>query len=224
MSRKLGKVVLIAGLLAAGLLNASSATANWTTNGGGFASFTADASKLAVTPVGGAVQGISCPRATLQVFLLGGSFSSGNAIATQGSPAFQQALGVDCRVVGQIAAVSCGTNAAFNATSYNPVGGVTMGSLTGVSCVIVKTSGACGNATTFTGGGITVTGSVTGTYGNTTQQLTVNTAGQSLSVSWSSTGCLQGTGTGTATGQLTNSSGTALVYSATGFFRMNITN
>jgi hypothetical protein len=221
MSRRLMKVCIAGALLIAALSGASSASATWDTNGsaGGTAfSGSAGSSKLAVSPVGGAVQGITCTQSTNTGSLFGPSLGSGNGIATV-VPVF----GGTCAVVGQTAAVKC-SSASLNAVAYASGTGTTTGSLTGVSCIVAKTSGACGNATTFTGGGITVTGSVNGSYVNSSGQLTISTSGQSLPTSWSSTGCLQGTGTGTATGQFTNGSGTALVYSVTGSFKPNVTN
>jgi hypothetical protein len=223
MSRGLLKACIAAALIVSALAGASSASANWTTNGsasGAAFSGSSGASKLAVTPVGGAVQGITCTSSTNTGLLLGPSLASGSTLA-----AVTLLFGGTCQVAGQTAAVKCTDLGGMLAgTAYNPATSVTTGTLTGVSCVVVKTSGACGNATTFTGGGITVTGSVSGTYGNTTQQLTVNTAGQNLAASWTSTGCLQGTGTGTATGQFTNASGTAAVYSVTSAFKPQVTN
>jgi hypothetical protein len=223
MSRRLMKVCIVGALLVSAFVGASSASASWTTNGspsGTAFTGTGGASKLAVTPVGGAVQGITCTNSSNSGKLLGTVLPDGLGIAKEIAPVFNGT----CQVAGQTAAVKCATTSTLSATAYNPATSVTTGTLSGVSCVIVKTSGACGNATTFTGGGITVTGSVSGTYGNTTQQLTVNTAGQSLGVSWSSTGCLQGTGTGTASGSFTNASGTALVYSTTSAFKPQVTN
>jgi hypothetical protein len=224
----------IAGALIAGALGgASPASANWTTNGSATGTaFTASSgtAKLTVTPVGAAAQGITCTTSSATGKLFGPSLASGNGIASV-TPAF----GGTCLVVGQTAAVKCGTSN-LNGTSYNPVSNLTSGTTTGISCVIAKTSGACGNATTFTGGGITVTGSVTASYGNTTQQMTINQAGQSLAASWNSTGCLQGTGTGTASGQLLNATGSTpggpcgggttgeMVYSVTSAFKPQITN
>jgi hypothetical protein len=236
MHCKTMKMLATGALVAAALGGASSTSANWTTNGsfgGTLSSFTAGPSRLAVQPVGGAAQGISCPSGSLQMNLQGPSLATGNGIATGLTLGFKRQLGfptVECTVVGQSAAVKCASSGALNAVSYAPVGGVTSGSITGISCVIAKLSGACGNATTFnatgsaTGAGITLTGSVTGTYGNTTQQITVSTTGQALATSWTSTGCLQGTGTGTAVASLTNSSGTALVYGWDFNLRPNITN
>jgi hypothetical protein len=221
MSRRLMKVCIAGALMLSALVGASSASAAWTTNGSAAGStFTgsAGASKLAVTPVGGAVQGITCTSSTNDGQLFGPS-STGTTIASA-TPIF----GGTCQVAGQTAAVKCSSGAMLAATAYAPATSVSSGTLSAISCVVAKTSGACGNPTTFTGGGITVTGSVQGTYGNTTQQLTINTGGQALGVSWSSTGCLQGTGTGTASSQFTNASGTALVYSTTSAFKPQVTN
>jgi hypothetical protein len=218
MSRRLMKVCIAGALMLSALVGASSASAAWTTNGAGNFTGSAGASKLAVTPVGGAVQGITCTSST-NSGTLSASQASGTGIATSVLPIF----GGTCQVAGQTAAVKCANTSSLNATSYAPATNVVSGQLVGISCVVAKTSGACGNATTFTGGGITVTGSVQGTYGNTSQQLTVSTTGQALGVSWSSTGCLQGTGTGTASGLFTNASGTALTYSTTSAFKPQVT-
>jgi hypothetical protein len=107
--------------------------------------------------------------------------------------------------------------------------GITVGNVSSIHCQIVKLSGACGNATTFnatgsaTGEGITVSGSLVVSYTNGNGQLTVSTTGQNLSVRWSSPGCLQGTGTGSASGQFSGAGGTELGYATTGT-RGTITN
>jgi hypothetical protein len=222
MSRRLMKVCIVGALLVSAFVGASSASANWTTNGdatGVAFSGSAGASKLGVTATGSTVgvQGITCTSSSNTGSLFGPSLASGSGIASV-LPIF----GGTCQVVGQTAAVKCG-NATLNGLTYSAVTNVSAGNLTGISCVVAKTSGACGNATTFTGGGITVTGTVNGSYGNTSQQLTIDLAAQNLKASWNSTGCLQGTGTGSATGAFSNASGTALTYSVTSAFKPQAT-
>jgi hypothetical protein len=221
MSRKF--CLTAVAVVAASFAMTSAASANWTTNGsaGGSTStsHTTRTSVFSISAFGAIIfQRITCTTSHIHIVVFGPSLASGFGLASL-VPSFSGT----CQVVGQTAAVKCG-NASFNGQSYTPAANVTSGSLTGISCVIAKTSGACGNATTFTGGGITVTGSVNGSYGNTSQQLTVDTAGQTLKASWNSAGCLQGTGTGSATAAVANSTGTALSYDVTSTFKPQITN
>jgi hypothetical protein len=217
MSRRIS-VLCVASVIAMALWGVASASAyTWHTNGsatGTVATATGGASQLRVDSTAG-VQGITCTQSSLHLTVLG------IMVNTDTITIFLLTFGGTCTVAGQTAAVKCTQDTGMlNGVSYSAP--TTTGTGTGIHCVIVKTNGACGNATTFTGGGITVTGSVTGTYGNTTQQLTVNTAGQNLNTSWSSTGCLQGTGTGTAKGTFSNASGTNLVYNSTSTYRAQI--
>jgi hypothetical protein len=193
--------------------------AQWHTNGPATFAAASDPARIAVSPVGGpGPQNIICTQPTLNGSLLSSVIGSTAHIAT-----LTPSLSGSCDVAGDPGAVQC-VAAALTATTYTGTGGITTGPVSGIHCLVVKTSGgSCGNATTFTGGGITVTGSVTGTYGNTSQQVTLNAAGQTLNASWTGTGCLQGTGTGSATSPFTNTSGTALVYSSTSTFRPRIT-
>jgi hypothetical protein len=212
------KVCIAGALIVSALVGASSASANWTTNGsasGTAFSGTAGASLLNVATTGAALQGIRCNTSNNSGKLLGPSLASGNGIAGAITLDF-----ASCTVVGQNAAVKCDTTAtALNALAYSPVTELSSGQVTGIKCGITKA--ACGNSTSVTGG-ITVTGSVNGTYGNTTQQLSINTTGQSLSVAWTAAGCLSGTSPGSGT--FTNSSGTALAYSTTSAFKPQATN
>jgi hypothetical protein len=233
MSRRLMKVCVAGALLISALVGASSASAEWTTNGtaGGLTLHaTAGGSLLNVSPVGGAVQGISCPLSSIDVHLYP-TQTSGNTIGHV-TPTFTRnaTLGTECQAAGQNAAVQCTpTKASFNAVSYYPLTGITVGNVSSIHCQVVKLSGACGNATTFnatgsaSGAGITVSGSVPGTYTNGNGQLTVTSTGQGLAALWSSPGCLQGTGTGTAVGQFSGAGGAELVYTTTGT-RGTITN
>ncbi|MCW2983315.1 MAG: hypothetical protein JWR63_885, partial [Conexibacter sp.] len=191
MSRRFLKVCVAGALVASALVGASSASANWTTNGsaaGTTVTFTtSQSSTLTVTATGAAgTQGITCAGGiNSHADFFGPSLASGNAIATITALNF---IG-PCNVVGQTAAVKCTNTASsmpvLNAVSYASGTSTTTGTITGVHCIIVR-PGVCGNATTFnstgsaTGEGITVSGSVGGTYGNTTQQLTILAAGQSL--------------------------------------------
>jgi hypothetical protein len=234
MSGLLMKLCVTGALLISALVGASSASAVWTTNGnstGLTLHATAGRSELLVSPVGTAGQGITCPLASLDVHLYGPTRTTGNTLAHV-TPTFTRdsVTNVECQVAAQNGAVQCtSTTAFFSGVTYYPATGITTGNVANVHCVIVKLSGACGNATTFnatgsaTGEGITADGSLTGTYTNTNGQYTVLRTGQNLSVRWSSPGCLQGTGTGTATGLLTNASGAELVYTTTGT-RGTITN
>jgi hypothetical protein len=222
MSHTLMRAALAVALVASALVGATSApAAEWLTNGtasGTTFGATAGASKLAVTPVGGAVQGLTCTSSTFDGAATGPTLTGTTAVVAHLTPAF----GGTCQVVGQTSAVRC-SRAPLTAQTFSEATALTGLALSSIHCVMVKTSGACGNATTFTGGGITIAGSVQGTYGNTSQLFTVSTAGQNLTVSWSSTGCLQGTGTGTASGSFSNATGTDLIYSSTSTFRPTFT-
>jgi hypothetical protein len=218
MSRGFLKICIAGALLASAIAEASSASAaEWHTNGsasGTTFDLTSGASKLNVTPPGGPVQGITCTASGHDIHLLGPTLVAGaeGTFIGKGTPTFTGT----CQIAGQTAAVKCTpTDEDVYDGTYLPAGGITTGTVTGIHCIVVKTNGACGNATTFTGGGITVTGSVEDTFTNSNGQLTISAANQTLAVRWSSTGCLQGTGTGTASSQLTNASGTDLIYSPT---------
>jgi hypothetical protein len=206
---------LIAGALIVGALaGASTASANWTTNGsaGGTAfSDTAGAALLTVTATGAAAQGLSCTSASQLVTLTG-------PIVNFTLWDFDVWSFFGCRLVGQNAAVKCSGSSMFNGVTY--AAPTTTGNLTGISCVVTKA--ACGNSTSVTGG-ITVTGTVNGSYNNTTAKLTISNVGQQLNVSWPSAGCLSGSSAG-ATGSLTDSAGASLVYSVTSSFVPNVTN
>jgi hypothetical protein len=234
MSGRLMKVCVAGGLLISALVGASSASAEWTTNGnstGLTLHATAGPSLLNVSPVGGAVQGLSCPLSSLDVHLYGPSLASGNTVGHV-TPTFTRnaGTGTECQAAGVNYSWRCTpTMASLNAVAYYPLTGITVGNVSSIHCQIVKLSGACGNATTFnatgsaSGAGITVSGQVPGTYTNGNGQLTVTSTGQSLSALWSSPGCLQGTGTGTASGQFSGAGGAELVYTTTGT-RGTITN
>ncbi|MCW2983925.1 MAG: hypothetical protein JWR63_1495, partial [Conexibacter sp.] len=170
MSRGLMKVCVAGALVASALVGASSASANWTTNGnatGTTATFTANLSvTLTVTASGAAAaQGITCVGGIDWHWdVYGFSFASPLHLWT--TTTFRRTG--SCTVVGFNAAEQCTTTASsrpqFNAVSYNPATSTTTGSITGIHCIIVR-PGACGNATTFnstgstTGEGITVSGS-----------------------------------------------------------------
>ncbi|MCU1675428.1 MAG: hypothetical protein JWM93_186 [Frankiales bacterium] len=231
MHRTTTRVCIAVGLVSFMLTSAATGHANWTTNGSAMGTAwtaSAGASKLAVTASGASgIQGITCTQASAVGDLVGPTLSSGAGISVI-IPIF----GGTCQAVGQTSAVKCSNPGPhlFNAQTYSAGTSTTTGSLTGIHCTVAKTSGACGNATTFnatgsaTGAGIQITGSAAGFYGNTTQQFSVDTVGQALNVSWSSMGCLQGTGTGSAQGNFQNASGTALIYSMTSAFKPQITN
>jgi hypothetical protein len=218
MSRKVLPCCLVLAALLSTLVSASPATAIWTTNGdatGVQATATAGSSKLAVAASGAATQGISCERMD-RTWNVTGNLSDGHW--DKGETGF-----TTCLIVGQAATARCDATEVGTALSYAPVTNVTSYALSGISCRFTKASGACGNSTTVTGG-ITVTGSVNAAYGNTSQQLTIATTGQSLAATWSSPGCLQGTGSSGAPSALTNGSGTALIYSVTSSYKPQISN
>jgi hypothetical protein len=216
------KLCLVGMLATSALAGATPASAGWTTNGsstglGTDFSGTAASSVFTVVTTGAGAQGIRCNTLSAAGHWHGSGviLPDGTRVATTTSFGFSA-----CTEVGQNAAVRCDvTNMNQNAVSFSPATSVTLGTLTGVSCSVTKS--ACGNSTSVTGG-ITVTGSVNDTYGNTSQQLSINTTGQSLSVSWTAAGCLSGTSPGSGT--FTNSSGTALSASVTSAFKPQITN
>ncbi|MCW2986503.1 MAG: hypothetical protein JWR63_4073 [Conexibacter sp.] len=214
---------------------------SWTTNGnssGGLASNVRFISRFAhaplfvVYPVGGpGQQATVCNYSEITGHLNGPSLGSGVGLMSGLTPSFTSS----CTSVGQSSAVKCASSGSFNGATYAPSTNITSGSYTGFSCVIVKLNGACGNATTFnptgstTGSGITITGSMPATYGNTSQLLIFPSSGQALNASWSSSGCLQGTGTGSASAIFRASLGGPLLddmgyYVQSGYIQPQITN
>ncbi|MCW2983316.1 MAG: hypothetical protein JWR63_886 [Conexibacter sp.] len=142
---------------------------------------------LSVTAAGAAgTQGITCTGGLdAHVDFFGPSLASGNSIATITALDFLPS----CVVAGFSAAVKCTNTASsmsvLNDVSYDAGTSTSTGTITGIHCIVVRL-GSCGNATTFnatgstTGEGITVSGSVGATYGNTTHQLTILNNAQSL--------------------------------------------
>jgi hypothetical protein len=204
-------------LVVVALSGSAVASANWTTNGNatGVAATGAGigGSLMTVVTTGAATQGIRCTDRD-DVYKVYGPFPPSGITVEE----YQFSFFTSCTLVGQNAAIKCGT-ASLNAVSYSAATNLTSGNVTGISCVITKA--ACGNSTSVTGG-ITLTGSFNVTYGNTSQQLAIATAGQSLSASWSGAGCLSGTSPGSV--RFTNSSGTASLASITSAFKPQITN
>lgn len=220
MPRRTTLALVTGAALLVGLASVSPASANWTTNGnatGTTVVLLGEGDLLTVHAGGASAQGLTCSGSTSDSLVMGSS-SSGNGLI-RALDILGKIVDLGCKVQGLFGSKRrCGGSPTGNAISYNPSTSVTTMSVTGIHCTIVKTNGSCGNATTFnstgstTGAGITVSGSVPATYGNTSQALAVGTSGQNLNVSWSSTGCMQGTGTGTAIATLTNSSGTSLTF------------
>jgi hypothetical protein len=205
--------------LAAALAGSAPATANWTTNGtatGSAFSASTPSTRWQFHAAGGSSD-IECAPSSLAGQLFGPSLASGSGIASV-LPTYSSCS------AGSIFlhAMKCSTES-LNGIAYT-AGTATTTAALGVRCIIVKTNGACGNATTFTGGGITLTGQVPVTYGNTSQSLTVSPIGQTLAATWSVNACLGFWTPGPATVTLTNASGTALVYGLTSTFRPQITN
>jgi hypothetical protein len=227
MARRLITTSLATMALLAALTGAASA--NWTTNGtaSGIA-FAGTATKnfWTVKPVGRTLStGWQCPFGGVDGILTGPSFSGPAPV--MGQLTFASS---GCFLISGMAlwAVKCDSGSPFSGLSYSPVGSLTAGSVASVRCVLVRVAGGCGNATTFTGGGIVITGTLPVSYGNTSQQLSVDIPGQSLRATWTTASCLSGTGTGTATGGLIgdimNGTGLPVTYRATSTFRPNITN
>ncbi|MCW2983318.1 MAG: hypothetical protein JWR63_888 [Conexibacter sp.] len=217
MSRRLMKLCIAAALVAAALAGASSASANWTTNGSAtgtpFSLAAAGGIQFKYNTTGAASLVYSCSSSSMAGVLNGPSLSSGTGIA-QLTPSY-----AGCSAAGRFYATKCSL-ASLNAVAYNPATSLTSSVLANITCNVTW-GGSCGNSTTVTGG-ITITGSVTTTYGNTTQQLTINTAGQALSATWTSSACYGGSQP--ASVQLTNSTGTAPIYTVSSAFKPQITN
>jgi hypothetical protein len=218
MIRKLLLLGCVTATLSVGALaTATSASANWTTNGdatGTAFSDTAGPSLMTVVTTGTAPQGVAVKKRSRWRRLLRGA-ATGIKIIAGIITVLEEA-----KVIGQTAAAQCDTtNEAFNGLAYSPAADLTSGQNSGITCVVTKA--ACGNSTTITGG-ITITGSVNETYGNTSQQFAMPTTGQNLVASWPGAGCLAGTSPGSVT--WTNSSGTALTSAVTSAFKPQITN
>jgi hypothetical protein len=215
MSVKPWSLVVLA-VVAGALSSASPVAANWTTNsdatGRTFSGGAVGGALFTVVTTGAAAQGITCTTADVIGGLFGGGASGSNIAGLD--------LGWGgCKIAGQNAATKCATTD-YDATSYDPSTSTTAGSLASVSCVFTKVG--CGNSTSITGG-ISITGSAVGTYGNTSQALTISLwPSQNLTASWPGAGCLSGTSPGLA--KLSNTSGTALKHSISGTFKPQITN
>jgi hypothetical protein len=224
MSRGLLSTCIVVALATIALAATSSASANWTTNGNSTGStffsstFTATASapRWAIDPPDVFFITMVCNQAVVDGRLLGPSLTTGFGIATV-------ALSFPV-CAGGLAAMQCATSSSLNAAAYAPLTNLVTAQIASISCLIVLRNGACGNPTTFTGGGITLTGQVPATYGNTTQQLAIPVTPQNITATWSGPGCMLGTGTSTTNVTLTNSSGTALTFGVTSGFKPQITN
>jgi hypothetical protein len=204
-------LAVVAGLLAM----AAPASANWTTNsdasGRAVNSNMSGGALITVNPTGAASQGISCTDASMSGALLAGGSSGAQLM-------YQVFDFGGCKVVGQNAAARC-VASWFAATVYDPAMSLTTGSFTAVGCQFTKA--ACGNSTTITGG-ISITGSVPVSYGNTNQQMTIPTTGQNLSAAWTGMGCLMGSSPAYTT--LKSATGTAATYAVSSAFKPQITN
>jgi hypothetical protein len=198
-------------LLASALVAPQSARSNWTTNGTATGTpFTSSAgiSLFRLYNATGTVAGWACANTTLSG-ILKGSGASGIGLATV-TPGFGT-----CLVAGTPIPMQCGA-ASLNGLTY--AAPTTFASISGITCVVWPT--ACGNATTLTGG-ITITGSMSATYGNTSQQLTVPVAGEALGATWPPS-CMGSPASVSA--QFFSPSGVAPVYGMTSTFRPQITN
>jgi hypothetical protein len=224
MSRGLLSTCIVVVLATVALAATATASANWTTNGNSTGSTffsstftaTADAPRWAIDPPDVFFITMGCNQAVLDGRLQGPSLTTGLGMAS---------IALTFPVcAGGLTAMRCATTSTLNAVAYVPLTNVVSGQVAGISCLIVLRNGACGNPTTFTGGGITLTGQVPATYGNTTQQLTIPVTPQGITATWSGPGCMLGTGPGTSNVTLTNSSGTALTFGVTSGFKPQITN
>jgi hypothetical protein len=208
------KASLVAVLVAAALLGAAPASALWTTNGTASGSaFSAGASvaRLDVFASGGSGDFFVCTP-SMAGSLFGPTRATGVGLATL-TLAFASCTASG----GQPVAAKCDP-AGLDATSYGAATSVTSATLSGVRCRFTKAG--CGNSTTVTGG-ITVSGSAAPTYGNTTQQFSVPSSGQTFAATWPS-GCFSGTSPGTF--RFVTPSGPGLSYAVTSSFKPQITN
>jgi predicted DNA-binding protein with PD1-like motif len=157
------KILVVGALLISALVSASSASAtSWSTNGSITYTATAPAAKLEIhspsTPLTICTTVQSAGHLVSGVGATGSTFDTGTVTPIFGS----------CTIAGLVATVNCSSNAHLVATGESPAN-VINGHLTNISCTITR--GVCV---------ITVTGEVTTQYNDTTGQLTVAAAGQSL--------------------------------------------
>jgi hypothetical protein len=211
MSRLSLKLCIAGAVLFCVAAGASVASATWTTNGSAsgtaFTGSAAGGARFALTNSTGTASGITCTGATLGGSLLGTAIDG--PLLGSLTPAF-----TSCQVVGQSAKVGC-TTTVVDGYSYTAP---TATFVTGLSCLVAKTSGACGNTTTLAGG-ISIKGALLPTYGNTSQLLTLGNTSESMSATWSGAGCLAGTPGSGDNATLLNTSGTSLGYGTTSAFK-----
>jgi hypothetical protein len=224
MSRKMLKVLILGAMVVSALVSASQASAaTWNSNGsgrpgsGGTAfNGTAPASKLTLS---GVAAGINCTTTTNSGLLYGPTGTVGTDRVADVSLAFST-----CRAGGFTATVSCtalDTSLWANSYAAPVITGVVNANGSSVCTVTVPSISGC-RIDVAPAGGI---GSAlaSGTYNNTTGQLTVNATGQAITSTWSSCGTLFGSASGSAASTFTNASGGALVFTVTSTFRPSVT-
>jgi hypothetical protein len=160
------KILVVGALLISALASASSASAtSWSTNGPINYTATAPTSKLEIHSP--SLPLILCTIASDTTHLNSGAGATGSTFDTGTvTPIFQT-----CTTAGLVSTVNCPlNNAHFVAASE--AGTIVQGHVTNIRCTITR--GTCV---------ITITGEVTAQYNDTTGQLTVLAAGQSLTAS-----------------------------------------
>jgi hypothetical protein len=169
--------------------------------GGATTATATTATKLVITTTSGSAT-VNCTSSRSTQTLAGGtgSFSPGIQISGNVTLAF-----TGCTITGGVpVTVTCTATARLLVTGATSSGGVTPGTISAISCNIVLNS-TCGT---------NVAGTASGSFANSTSQLTVNTGtAQNLrSVPLAGSTC---TTLPAGSGQFTNASGAAVIYNVT---------
>jgi hypothetical protein len=193
MSRRVLKTVVLGALVVVAFAAVvSSASANWVSNGA--RSFAGTAGQVFLKINSPAAPGFTCT---------GAGTASGALKATPTSPAIPSGsvwLGAatftptftSCTSTGFPHTVTCSPTTNLNAISFvAPV--VTVG-LTGIRCLLAVPALGCGTVASGTVAtvGITVTGSLTGSFNNSFQKLVVNSNGSNQNLSATATASCDG--------------------------------
>jgi hypothetical protein len=184
MSRRMFKALVLGALVvtAFAAVVSSASAANWVSNGARSFSGSAATTFLKINSPTGA--GVSCTNAGTANGSLKATPSP--AIATPSAwlgaatitPTF-----TTCTSTGFSATVTCANGTTLNANSF--AGTTVTGGLSAISCRIAVPSLGCGTVASGTVStvGITVTGSVAGTFDNSTQKLVVHSNGSNQGLS-----------------------------------------
>jgi hypothetical protein len=209
MSRKMLKVLILGAMVVSALASASSASA-WTTNGPFGFTGTTGATRLTASP--GPALNCSGPNDAVGNLFAKSSAASGLRLADV-QPRF-----AGCTVSGLAFTVACTPlssvsplPAALNGASYSA--GVTTGTLSNIRCTI-----------SIPNCSVVVTGTVNGTYNNTSFALTVLSTSQALAYTATGASCsaLGFAASGSAT--YTNGTGGNAVYVVTSSPKPSVTN